>query len=262
MEATSTEPVIDLLHVDVPRVDMAVPTRIIEDVCWTIKRGEFWAVGAMPGGGKTDLLSMVAGLQRPLNGTELIFGKDITQMREDELIEIRLKIGMVFGAGRLFANLTVAENLALPLAYHFNWSIAERNERVAKALEITELEQFANKRPSQILKSLHQRVGLARALALNPEIILLDNPLLMSDPRQSRWWVDFLCELSAGHEALGRKPLTVVVVIGDFRPWHDTARQFAYVKDKKFHAIGGREELSKSSDPTVRELLRPAFDDE
>jgi ABC-type transporter Mla maintaining outer membrane lipid asymmetry ATPase subunit MlaF len=258
---TTPEVLLELRHVDVPRVDVAVPSSVIEDVCWTVHRSDFWAIGAHPGSGKTDLLSTAGGLQRPLRGTQILFGKDTFEMREDEFLGIRLKVGMVFDAGRLFSHLTVAENITLPLAYHFNWTAEQRAERAARALEVTGLERFADRLPAQITRNLHQRVGLARALALEPELLLIDNPLSMVDARQSRWWIDFLCKLSIGHEGLSGRAMTIVVVTSDLLPWTDTARQFAILQNKTFQVIGGRNEITSTDQPIVRELLMRAFEE-
>src|SRR5689334_10409294 len=102
----SEEPIIELSHADIPRLYAASAPPIVEDVQFKIARGDFWAVGAFPGTGKTDLLYTAAGLQRPVKGEHFLFGKETSRLHEDELVEMRLKIGMVFDTGRLFGNLT------------------------------------------------------------------------------------------------------------------------------------------------------------
>src|SRR5688572_26754204 len=99
---SETQPtVIELEHADIPRADVVSHLPIIRDASWRIHRGDFWAVGALPGMGKTDLLSTAAGLQKPLKGSQYLFGKNIAELNEEELIEQRLKLGMVFTNGRL-----------------------------------------------------------------------------------------------------------------------------------------------------------------
>jgi ABC-type transporter Mla maintaining outer membrane lipid asymmetry ATPase subunit MlaF len=250
----SPEPVIELSEVDVPRSDLAAAAPVIHNVRWTVARGDFWAVGGPPGAGKTDLLSTAAGLQRPLKGEQRLFGKDLRKMDEEELVSTRIRAAMVFAAGRLFPYLTVAENLMLPLAYHREWSKERTAEQVSQALEATGLSSIQNKRPAQVTRDLHQRIGLARALALSPEVLLIDNPLVGIGPRQVRWWLDFLSQVNSQSGESGH-PTTIIVATDDFRPWSDTARQFAVLKEKHLEVIGGRDELQNTSEPAVRELL-------
>lgn len=246
------EPVIQLLNADIPRAQVASPIAVVKNVDWSIARGDFWIVGAQPGAGKTDLLCTAAGLQRPMKGEQLLFGKNVERMSEEELVVTRLRIAMVFTSGRLFNGLTVAQNIALPLSYHHSLEEAELTKRVADALEQTGLTSWENKRPDQITRNLHQRVGLARALALEPEVILVDNPIGGVDPRQGRWWLEFLCAL--------KRKTTVVVAADDFRPWIEIGEQFALLRERHMEVIGGREEIRQSNDALVRELLTSAFE--
>jgi phospholipid/cholesterol/gamma-HCH transport system ATP-binding protein len=259
MEA-AVETIIELKEADIPRMNLSSPSAVLENVEWTIRRGEFWAVGALPGTGKTDLLYTAAGLQRPLKGIQRLYGRNVTQINEQEFVQTRLRIGMVFDGGKLFSDLTIAENLALPLAYHFHLPAAERLQQVEKVLEITGLSFIANKRPSQTTRNLHQRAGLARALVLKPDLLLVDNPLGGVDPRQGRWWLDFLCQLNAGRTSLSDKPITIVVATDDLRPWTDSAREFAIIEKKHFEVVGGKEKLHRAGDKILEDLLMTDFE--
>jgi ABC-type transporter Mla maintaining outer membrane lipid asymmetry ATPase subunit MlaF len=249
---------IELAEADIARGEIVSRAAIIEAVSWSVRAGDFWAVGGLPGAGKTDLLGTAAGLQRPLKGSHRLFGVDTRELDEQQLVERRLRVGMVFGNGRLFPRLTIAENIALPICYHSNWPGERAADEVKEALQITGLEHIAERRPGQVTRNLHQRIGLARALALQPEVLLIDNPLLGVDPRQGRWWLDFLSQLAKGHPVLGRK-LTIVIAADDFRPWLETARQFAVIEEKGFRVLGSNQEVKKSTDTIVRELLTPTF---
>jgi ABC-type transporter Mla maintaining outer membrane lipid asymmetry ATPase subunit MlaF len=253
----SGEPVIEMVRVDVPRAQAPSASAVVQSVDWRIEQGDFWAVGAYAGTGKTDLLCTAAALERPLSGTHLLFGKDTAQMREDELVEKRLKIAMVFSGGRLFSDLTVAENIALPLRYHGHTNMKTVGEKVAAALEMTGLTHLATQWPADITLNLHQRIALARALVLSPEVLLLDNPLGNVDARLGRWWLDFLCLLNKGGAG---PPMTIVIATDNLRPWVDTASRFAVLKDKQLEAIGGRQEVRSSQNTIVRELLMQAFE--
>ena len=248
------EHVIELLNADIPKAQVPMPVALVEGVTWQVRAGEFWAVGAFPGAGKTDLLCTASGLQRPLRGHHLLFGKDATELTDAERIAIRLKVAMVFSAGRLFMNETVEQNIALPLAYHHDLNNDDLRARVEAALELAGIRSLRDRLPTQITRNLHQRVGLARALALEPRVILVDNPLVGIDPRQGRWWLDFLWQLHHGHPKL-KEPVTIIIATDDLRPWCDTASQFAFLKEKHLQVIGGREALKTNADEVVRELL-------
>jgi phospholipid/cholesterol/gamma-HCH transport system ATP-binding protein len=249
----ATEPVIHLIDADIPRTQPAAPGPALHEVQWRIARGDFWAVGAFAGTGKTDLLCTAAGLQRPLKGSLLLFGEDTAEMGEEELVATRLKVAMIFSSGRLFSSLSVAENITLPLQYHQK---DKRNiaQAVDAALELVGIQHLKEQTPADIPAGMHQRIALARALALSPEVLLIDNPLGGVDPRQGRWWLEFLCDLNKGHDKLSR-PMTIVVATDDLRPWRDTGRQFAILKKNRFEPVGDREAVKLTQDSLVRELL-------
>lgn len=245
------ETLIELRNADVPRMHFPSAFPVLEDVNWWVQRGEFWILGALPGAGKTDFLCAAAGLLRVTMGSQILFGKDMEDMSEEELVSARLRIAMVFTGGRLFNGLTVAQNISLPLSYHKSGH-DNLPGMVSAALDSTGLAAYADRRPGQIPRGVHQRIGLARALALEPEVLLVDNPLAGTDARQARWWLDSLCELN--------KKLTVVVATDDLRAWTDVGNQFGLIREKKLEVIGGRDQVKSSGDTLVKELLRPAFD--
>jgi ABC-type transporter Mla maintaining outer membrane lipid asymmetry ATPase subunit MlaF len=253
-------PAIELINVDVMGAELRADTVMIKNVTWTINRGDYWVVGGLPGTGKTDLLATAAGLQRPGAGTHLVFGRDLNQMDEGEQLRERLRLGMIFQlGGRLFSHQTIAENLALPVCYHRNCTFEEAHPQVQTILKVTELSGMERRRPHRLTRNLHQRVALARALMLEPEVLLIDNPLAGIDARQAYWWLDFLPRLAAGVPEFLHRKITLVVTTDDFRPWRAQGTRFALVNAKQWSIIGGRDELEKSADPAVRELLAPDF---
>lgn len=229
---------------------------VIEGVNWTVALGEFWVVGGSSGSGKSDLLATAAGLLRPLQGVHRLFGLELNRIEEEELIRQRRRVGLVFGnEGRLFHQMTIAENLALPLCYHRNCDPAEVRETVETILEQTGLSAVALRTPTHVNRSLRSRIALARALALQPELLLLDNPLRESDPAQRRWWIEFLNGLCVGHEVLSQRRATIVVATDDFRPWLGAGQRFALITGNRWLTIGGRAELEGCGEPLLRELL-------
>ena len=229
-------------------------TTELKEINWRVGRNDFWAIGGLHGSGKTDFMSTAAGLQQPAAGIVKLFSHEIADLSEEELLKIRLRIGLVFAAGgRLFNRLTVAENVALPLRYHRNWKEEEAEEPVREILERTDLIPFARHIPSMLSRSWQQRAALARALVLKPEILLLDSPLLGLDFRQQRWWLDFLKDLSEGSAFYEGKPLTIVITTDNFQPWTELARQLAVLRNNRWQELGGRAEWD-AGDESLREL--------
>jgi phospholipid/cholesterol/gamma-HCH transport system ATP-binding protein len=257
---TNSNPPVEFIDASIPALESLNKSIVLENVNWVVNPFDYWIIGALPGTGKSDLLATAAALQKVTEGRHLLFGRDLAHLHPDELVQIRQRMGMVFeNGGRLFSQLTVAENLALPICYHRNCSAREAAAQVKATLDLTELTPFADTKPNSIVRTMHQRIGLARALVLNPEILLLDNPLTSMDPRQTFWWVDFLAKLSAGHPKLDGRKLTLVVATDDLRPWTDQGTKFAVIRKKQWLPIGGRVELQQSQETILRELLASDF---
>jgi ABC-type transporter Mla maintaining outer membrane lipid asymmetry ATPase subunit MlaF len=228
-------------------------TVVVENVNWSVTPGDFWAVGGLQGTGKSDFLMLTAGLMAPASGTYCFLGEEMP-IFEDHRLKDRLRLGFVFENGQLFNHLTVSENVSLPLRYHHNLSKAEAAAETQKLLELTELASWADSTPGAMARNWQRRVGLARALMLRPDVLLLDNPLAGLDLRHRAWWLNLLEQLSRGLEWTNGRPTTLVVTTNDLRLWRRSARQFAILKDKQFMVLGKWEQVEAASDELVREL--------
>jgi ABC-type transporter Mla maintaining outer membrane lipid asymmetry ATPase subunit MlaF len=229
-------------------------TIVAEDVNWRVEQGDFWAVAGLHGAGKSDLLMLAGGVMGPVNGSYEFLGEAMPIFSENRLAH-RLKLGLVFDGGRLFNQLTVAENIALPLRYHRNLPESEVAPTVGALLELMELGPCANTLPGGLGRNWLRRAALARALALRPEVLLLDTPLAGMDLRQQYWWLGFLGQLSRGHAFYEGRPITIVATTGNLRDWRGHARQFALLDGRQFTALGDWAGVERSSDPLVQELV-------
>jgi ABC-type transporter Mla maintaining outer membrane lipid asymmetry ATPase subunit MlaF len=227
---------------------------VANDVNWTVMPGDFWAVAGLQGSGKSDFLLLAGGLMPPITGQYRLFGERMPIFEEARLPQ-RLRLGLVFEGGQLFNHLTVKENVALPGRYHHNQRMDEGDAAIADWLEAFELGPWADSTPGAIGRNWHKRVGLARALTMRPEVLLVDNPLGGLDLRHTLWWLNFLSELNRGHPLMKNQPVTVIATTADLRPWETRAHQFAILRDKHFSVLGSWEQLETANKELLDELL-------
>jgi ABC-type transporter Mla maintaining outer membrane lipid asymmetry ATPase subunit MlaF len=232
-------------------------TIVAEDINWSVAPGDYWVVAGLQGSGKSDFLMMTGGLVGPSAGEYLLFGERMPIFEETRL-PVRLRMGLAFETGQLFNHLTVEGNIALPLRYHRDLSKADAHEEVQQILEALELGQWADSTPGAIGRNWQKRVGLARALVLKPELMLVDSPLTGLDLRHTNWWLGFLGQLAKGHNLLEGRPVTLVVTTAELRPWKGRARQFAVLKDKRLSVLGSWEQASSANEDLLHEIMAAA----
>lgn len=229
---------------------------LIEDVNLQINAGDWWVVGGAQWSGKGALIATTGGVQRAMAGEHRLFGEETEALSESRLLEHRRRIGMVFEhGGRLFNHLTVGENIALPLCYHRDCNAADVWDQIAEVIELADLSRWVNSRPDRMSPVLRHRAGLARALTMRPDVLLLDNPLGGLPVRERTWWLNMLASLHAGHKALGGKPVTLVTTTDDVQLWMGCARQFAMVHEQSFRVLGGSSELRDNNETVIRKLI-------
>ncbi len=231
-------------------------TTVIEGVDWSVAAGDFWVIGGLQGSGKSDFLMLAGGMMGPVRGSYCFFGEEMP-IFEDHRLADRLRLGFVFENGQLFNHLTVSENISLPLRYHKNLTLEEAQSEMQRMLDLTELATWADSTPGAMARNWQRRVGLARALMLRPDVLLVDNPLAGLDLRHGAWWLKTLEQLSRGHEWMEGKPVTLVVTTNDLKLWNGVARQFAVLKDKHLMVLGNWQQVESASDELVRELTAP-----
>jgi ABC-type transporter Mla maintaining outer membrane lipid asymmetry ATPase subunit MlaF len=252
-EPTRPPAVIEMREVQITaQRDSAIT--VLKNVNWSVLPGEFWVVAGPQHSGKSDLLLHAAGLMMPTNGSCRVFGCETNAFGEAQLTD-RLRVGFVFAGGKLFNQLTIAENIALPLRYQKNLSAAEVARTLAVFLELFELTPFADLTPANVTANWRQRAALARALMLQPELLLLDYPLGGLDGRHRQWTLQFLDQLWRGHEAFGGRPLTLVVATDNLRVWSHPQRQFAVLEEQTFSVLGAWSAVESTASPVVKELL-------
>src|SRR3989440_7167963 len=182
---------------------------VLNDISFDVHRGETLVIMGGSGCGKSTLLRHMIGSMQPTSGSVKLFGEEITTMKEHEIIRIRLRFGMLFQSGALLASLTVGENVALPLLQHTDKPVDEIEEIVEQKLQMVGLTGFEDLRPDEISGGMKKRVGLARALALDPELLFSDEPTSGLDPIMTAVVDELTLKLTRG------KGMTAVVVSHD-----------------------------------------------
>jgi phospholipid/cholesterol/gamma-HCH transport system ATP-binding protein len=254
MSAAVSHPVIKMRGADITALRDPALT-VLANVDWSVSAGEFWVVAGVPRSGKSDLLLHAAGLMMPARGKCSVFGCDTESFGEAQIAE-RRRVGFVFAGGKLFNQLTVAENIALPLSYQ-NDSMTETEVagKVEALLELLELTPLATTTPPNLATHWRQRVALARAMALRPELLLLDQPLAGLGPWHRQWLLQFLDQLWRGHEFFGGRPMTIVATTDDLRFWAHPHRKFVVLDEMKFAVLGGWSDVKNTGHRAVKELL-------
>ena len=230
--------------------------KVLNGIDLTAKSGEAVAVLGRSGSGKSVLLKLIVGLQTPDAGFIGIHGQELTGLEGDRqtegLNEIRKKIGFLFQQGALYDSLNIRDNVEFPLRRHSKLSGTERRERALDLLDKVGMERDAEKMPSEISGGMQKRVGLARALALDPDILLLDEPTAGLDPITATEISKLISELQAGGT------ITSIVVTHDLHSAKLFCDRFLLMKNGRVLVDGSFEDLGKSRDPFAVEFLREA----
>jgi len=226
---------------------------VLDNVSLTASRGETLAVLGRSGAGKSVLLKMIIGLQHADAGSICIQGQEIGGLGLAALNRLRIKMGFVFQHAALYDSLTVEQNVAFPLTHHTTMSKSERSDRVGELLSSVGLEHHRGKMPSDISGGMQKRVGLARALALRPDILLLDEPTAGLDPITSGEIDELVLKLQREHN------LTSVIVTHDLRSAKTVANRLVLLENGQVALSGTFQELSNSEDGFVREFFKRDF---
>ncbi len=216
----------------------------------TIQRGEIMGIVGGSGSGKTVLLHAIIGLLRPTAGTIRILGRDIRSLSESEWRDLEEHWGVLFQDGALFSSLTVAQNIEVPMREHTAMPPALQFELAALKIAMVGLPpDAAYKYPSELSGGMRKRAGLARALALDPEILFLDEPTAGLDPIGAAAFDRLIRELQ---RALG---LTVVMVTHDLDSLHAVCDRISVLVDKRVK-VGTLESLMRDPHPWIQEYFR------
>ncbi len=222
---------------------------ILHGINFDVAHNETVVILGGSGSGKSTLLRTLVGLEKPSSGEVRIKGKNIGQIAPSEMNEIRKKIGMSFQGGALFGSMTVGENVALPLREHTQLEDSTIHIIVRLKLEQVGLAGFENYMPSQLSGGMKKRAAVARAMAMDPEILFFDEPSAGLDPIIAAGVDDLIVKLKRAFQ------MTIVVVTHELASAFLIADRMILIDKGDIVAIGPKEELQASTHPRVRQFL-------
>jgi len=222
---------------------------ILEEVNFRIEKGESVVIIGRSGGGKSVLLKHLIGLLKPDQGEVLIEGENIVPMNERQLLDVRRKFGMLFQSAALFDSLNVFENVSFAFRRERSLPQQEVARKVSEVLELVDLQGTQEKSPSELSGGMRKRVGLARAIIYQPQIVLYDEPTTGLDPIVS----DSIDQLIS--RVRDQLEVTTVVVTHDMRSARRLGQRIIMLHKGKVYATGTATEIFESKDPVVRQFV-------
>jgi phospholipid/cholesterol/gamma-HCH transport system ATP-binding protein len=229
---------------------------VLSGVSLDIRRGGCTVVLGPSGVGKSVLIKHIVGLIRPDRGEVYFAGRRIDNLREDDLVAVRIKMGFLFQMSALFDSMTVEENVCFPLVQHTDLSAEQRRESCLKVLRMVGLDGVQGKMPGELSGGQRKRVALARAIILEPQLILYDEPTTGLDPIRS----DVINELIlALHRRLG---ITSIVVTHDIASAFKVADRLVMLNDGKIMADGDPRSFRQSGNELVQRFIHGMADEE
>jgi len=226
--------------------------KVLDNLNLTIDSGETMVIIGRSGCGKSVLLKHMIGLLRPDLGQVIIDNNDVSRMDEKHLDRLRLSFGMLFQGAALFDSMTVGENVGFALREHTDTEEKVVQEKVARALELMGLRGIERLMPAELSGGMKKRVGLARAICNDPDIILYDEPTTGLDPIMADAINDLIVELNH------RLKVTSIVVTHDMVSAYKVADRIAMLHKGKIIAIGTPHEIKNTKDPAVRQFITGA----
>ena len=224
---------------------------VLDDISFQVKSGEILFVLGESGTGKSVLLKHLMGLMTPEKGSITIDSIEITKLSEDELLEVRKKIGFLFQEGALYDFMNVFDNVAFPLKEHTDLEEKAITAKVKNVLKIVDLEGIEDKFPSELSGGMKKRVALARAIILDSKILFCDEPTSGLDPIHSRDISELIRNVSK------RLGCTTVIASHDIPNSFRVADRIALLHEGKIVAIGTQDELRASQDSFVQRFINP-----
>ena len=227
---------------------------VLDDVSFDVRRGEMVAVLGRSGVGKSVTLKHILGFLKPDAGQVFVAGREVSALSEEELMDVRRRVTMVFQSGALFDSLTVGENVAYPLRERamrgLDMSEDEIQQRVDNLLAQVELEGMRDLAPSDLSTGMKRAVAIARALAAEPECILYDEPTTMVDPLMAQTLSDLILKVKQ------QTGLTSVVVTHDVKLARKLADRIVFLVDGRVAFFGTIPEMDRSAVPMVQEFIQ------
>src|ERR1700720_4302000 len=245
LSTSHTEPVISLRNLRVSYGER----EILHGINFDVVRGETLVILGGSGSGKSTLLRTLVGLEKPSAGEILIKGQDLAKASAAELDEIRRKIGMSFQGGALFGSMTIGENVALPLREHTKLEESTIEIILRLKLDQVGLSGYENYMPSQLSGGMKKRAAVARALAMDPEILFFDEPSAGLDPIIAAGVDELILELKKAFH------MTIIVVTHELASAFLIADRMLLIDKGNIVALGTTEEMKTSNHPRVRQFL-------